>query len=245
MDAARPINAQPPVARRESDLPHNGRGAPSTARPRRDRSGERVGETVVEEHPELRLAIGDHALPSECDAAIVQDAIVSYAHAARYPNAPQIFVAHSTLHDHQLPAQLPGICRSVVALNERVARRLRALGGDVEVVRLRQPVDLDVFTPLVPLVIRPSRVRIPPSSADSSESPAQSGLFVGLHTRRAFGSVTHQTCGWREIAVCGASSRSQVDRTLRPFGGVASSRHRTAYESRGSAHDLAGVRRVR
>jgi len=130
-------------------------------------------------------------------------------------------------------------------LNERVARRLRALGGDVEVVRLRQPVDLDVFTPLVPLVIRPSRVRIPPSSADSSESPAQSGLFVGLHTRRAFGSVTHQTCGWREIAVCGASSRSQVDRTLRPFGGVASSRHRTAYESRGSAHDLAGVRRVR
>jgi len=74
-----------------------------------------VGETVVEEHPELRLAIGDHALPSECDAAIVQDAIVSFAHAARYPNAPQIFVAHSTLHDHQLPAQLPGICRLAVA----------------------------------------------------------------------------------------------------------------------------------
>jgi len=117
-----------------------------------------VGETVVEEHPELRLAIGDHALPSECDAAIVQDAIVSYAHAARYPNAPQVFVAHSTLHDHQLPAQLPGICRSVVALNERVARRLRALGGDVEVVRLRQPVDLDVFAPLVPLRAHAPRV---------------------------------------------------------------------------------------
>ena len=117
-----------------------------------------VGEAVVEEHPELRLAIGDHALPSECDAVIVQDAITSFAHAARYPSAPQVFVAHSTLHDHQLPPQLPGICRSAVALNERVAKRLHALGGGVDVVRLRQPIDLDVFAPLVPLRAQAPRV---------------------------------------------------------------------------------------
>ncbi len=117
-----------------------------------------LGQAVVEEHPELRLAIGEHALPSECDAVVAQDAITSFSHAARYPSTPQLFVAHSTLHDHQLPPQLPGVCRSAVALNERVARRLRALGGDLDVVRLRQPVDLDIFAPLVPLRANAPRV---------------------------------------------------------------------------------------
>jgi hypothetical protein len=40
---------------------------------------------------------------------------------------------------------VPGLTSAVVALNDRVARRLHVLGVTPEVVRLRQPIDLDRF----------------------------------------------------------------------------------------------------
>jgi GT2 family glycosyltransferase len=117
-----------------------------------------LAPAMAEEHPGLRFAVGDDGLPGRCDAILVQDAICAYQLAERLPGTPQVFVAHSTVHDVQLPPQLPGVCAAAVALNERVAERLHAQAVPLPVVRLRQPVDLDVFGPRVPPRPRAERV---------------------------------------------------------------------------------------
>ncbi len=91
--------------------------------------------------------VNEGEMPAECDAALVQDAGVSLQLADRYPDAPQLFVAHSEIFDLQVPPQLDGVVGLIVALNERVASRMRALSSGVEVVRLRQPIDTERFTP--------------------------------------------------------------------------------------------------
>lgn len=89
----------------------------------------------------------DSTLPRNCDAAVVQDAAVAFDLAKRYPEAPQVFVAHSDLFDLQSPPQLADIVDSVVVLNDRVASRARALARTPEIVRLRQPIDVLRFEP--------------------------------------------------------------------------------------------------
>lgn len=103
----------------------------------------------------LRVALGED-LPDRCDAAITQDAGCAYSLAERYPEAPQVFVAHSVRFDFELPPQLPGTVGAVVAMNDHIARRVRAGGLEQRVVRLRQPVDMERFRP--PLAPR-SRAR--------------------------------------------------------------------------------------
>lgn len=100
---------------------------------------------------------GESWLPEDCDAALVQDAGVSLDLASRYPRARQVFVAHSESFDLQLPPQLEGLVTAVVALNDRVADRLRALAVPAPVVRLRQPIDTERFVPGAPLPERPRR----------------------------------------------------------------------------------------
>jgi hypothetical protein len=97
------------------------------------------------------------AIPGELDAAIVQDAAVSYEIADRRPSLPQLFVAHSESFDLQAPPQLGGAVRVVVALNDRVAARMRSFGAEREVARLRQPIDTERFAPRSPLPERPRR----------------------------------------------------------------------------------------
>ena len=87
----------------------------------------------------------------ELDAALAQDAGTSHELAARLPELPQLFVAHSETFDLQLPPQLAGQVGLVVALNDRVARRLRALAVETEIVRLRQPIDVERNTASTPL----------------------------------------------------------------------------------------------
>ena len=130
---------------------------------------------LVEEHPGLRFG----PLPDRCDAVLVQDAICACQLAERYPGTPQVFVAHSTVHDVQLPPQVPGLCPAAVAMNDRVAARLRALAVAPRVARLRQPVDLDVFGPRVPPRARAARVlalgnTCRPSAGRCSTTPAGS-----------------------------------------------------------------------
>lgn len=96
------------------------------------------------------------AIP-ELDAAIVQDAAVSYEIADRRPSLPQLFVAHSESFDLQAPPQFGETVRLVVALNDRVAARMRSFAAEREVVRLRQPIDTERFTPRSPLPERPRR----------------------------------------------------------------------------------------
>jgi hypothetical protein len=95
--------------------------------------------------------IGEGELDREFDAALVQDASVSYTVADRCPAVPQLFVAHSAKFDLQAPPQLPGPVGLVVVLNDRVAARMRSYALELDVVRLRQPIDTEHFTPHAPL----------------------------------------------------------------------------------------------
>jgi hypothetical protein len=86
-------------------------------------------------------------LPTDCDAALVQDSGVSLELASRCPGTPQVFVAHSESFNPQTPPQLDEVVSVVVALNDRVAKRLRSFALEAEVVRLRQPIDTERFVP--------------------------------------------------------------------------------------------------
>ncbi len=103
------------------------------------------------------VVVDETGLPAECDAALVQDAAVSHQLARLLPALPQLFVAHSESFDVQSPPQLEGAVQIAVALNDRVAARLRSLAMAPEVVRLRQPIDTERFTSRNPLSEVPRR----------------------------------------------------------------------------------------
>ena len=90
---------------------------------------------------------GDAELGDDFDAALVQDSAVSFQVADRCPSAPQLFVAHSEIFNLQSPPQMDGSVALVVALNDRILRRLEGFAVKVEVVRLRQPIDTERFFP--------------------------------------------------------------------------------------------------
>src|SRR4051812_29884304 len=97
-------------------------------------------------------------LSSESDALVASDAVSASVLAQRYPASPLVFVASSEIFDFQQPPQVPGAVAAVVALDDRVADRMRALASEPEVIRLRQPVDTDRFRPRAPLHDVPRRV---------------------------------------------------------------------------------------
>jgi hypothetical protein len=96
-------------------------------------------------------------LQAEFDLAIVQDSVVSYELADRCPSTAQIFVGHSDSFAPQGPPQLPGVVAIAIALNDRVEARLRSAGVEVEVTRLRQPIDMQRFRSRGPLPEAPER----------------------------------------------------------------------------------------
>ena len=99
-------------------------------------------------------------LPDGCDAVLAHDAASTCALAARYPGARVVQVAHSDLFDHQLPVVEPGVVDAVVVLSDRIARRVAALPLDVPVVRLRHPVDTELYFALGPLRSPPRRALV-------------------------------------------------------------------------------------
>lgn len=94
------------------------------------------------------------ALDDDVDLLFSQDAVVAHQLADRFPQVPHVFRCCSDVFDFELPPQLPDVVDLVVVLSERYERLVRATGLDVGIVRLRIPVDLDVFSPHVP--IRPA-----------------------------------------------------------------------------------------
>jgi hypothetical protein len=102
------------------------------------------------------IALVDRAgVDAGFDAALVQDAGMSYEVADLCPSTPQLFVCHSSKFDLQAPPQLDGAVGAIVVLNDRVAERMRRLAGEVEIVRLRQPIDTERFIPRGPLAETP------------------------------------------------------------------------------------------
>jgi hypothetical protein len=106
----------------------------------------------------LRVVIGESGLPDTCDALIVQDAVTALTLAERYPSAPQVFVAHAPNLEMWFPPSLPGVVSAVIVLNDRVRSRVEAMAGDHDVVRLRQPIDIQRFGSRDPLPGRPRRL---------------------------------------------------------------------------------------
>jgi len=76
----------------------------------------------------LTVAIGQEALPRSCDAVIAQDAVSSLELAARFPQVPHVFVAHCAHLEMWYPPNLPDVVGAVVVMNDRVRKRLAALG---------------------------------------------------------------------------------------------------------------------
>jgi len=105
----------------------------------------------------LRVATSESELPGEVDGVLVQDTVLALELADRFP-VPQLFVAHGAEHDLAAPPQLPGVTAAIVVMNDRVARRARALAVDSEVVRLRQPIDIERFNVRGPAREVPERV---------------------------------------------------------------------------------------
>jgi hypothetical protein len=101
--------------------------------------------------------VGEGGLPDRADGLLVQDVGMAYALAERWPTLPQVFVAHSPLFDFQLPpmVQVPGSV--VVVLNDRMEALLRGLAAELDVVRLRQPLDMHRMAPRGRMAERPRR----------------------------------------------------------------------------------------
>ncbi len=130
-----------------------------------DRLGHSVAVFAVEPGPGGEVArergvatIDATEINDDFDAALVQDAGVSLLLADRCPAVPQLFVAHSEVFDLQAPPQLNALVGTVVALNDRVANRMRSYATSAQVVRLRQPIDTERFAPRSELPERPERV---------------------------------------------------------------------------------------
>lgn len=116
------------------------------------------GDGGLSEHYGLRALRRPSDLAEAPDRVVVQDAVVAGEVAAAWPDVPQVAVVHSSLHDLQLPANLPTTVAAFVALNDRLARRAEVLAEGRPVHRLTQPVDVGHFTIGPPPASRPRRV---------------------------------------------------------------------------------------
>ena len=99
----------------------------------------------------------DERALTEPDVIYAQDAYVALLLADRFPNTPQAMAIHADEYDLWLPPQLPDMTAAVIALHDRVAKRARAAAVVPEIVRLRQPVDTERFSPRGPLRDPPRR----------------------------------------------------------------------------------------
>ncbi|MEX2447419.1 MAG: hypothetical protein WD404_01585 [Solirubrobacterales bacterium] len=134
-------------------------------------------------------------LDGDYDASLVQDAGVSLQIADRCPGLPQLFVAHSAKFDLQAPPQLDGVVSKIVALNDRVAQRMRSYSSKVDVVRLRQPIDIERFAPRGELPERPRTALLLSNtpSEDRLEMLRRACVTVGLELARLGGPSGHAT----------------------------------------------------
>ncbi len=137
-----------------------------TAAEHLERLGHRVTLTAVELGPMadqarargVRVAEDLEALPHSPDAVLVQDAVTSLELANRFPDTPQLFISHADAIDFQAPPQPAGAVSGVVVFNDRVAERVRGSALEVDVWRLRQPIDVDWFSPTSASHTRPQRL---------------------------------------------------------------------------------------
>jgi hypothetical protein len=95
----------------------------------------------------FNVAAGERDLPERADALLSHDGATAPLLAQRYPEAPLVYVIHSEIFTIDTPPQIPDVASVVVALSDRVARHAAGLAEPVEIVRLRQPIDTQRFSP--------------------------------------------------------------------------------------------------
>lgn len=128
----------------------------------------------------LDLTVGDSDLDvTDVDAAIVQNTAAAYRLAAIGPKLPQVFVIHGLAPFEQPPIALDPP-PPVVVLNDRTLARVRALAAVPEIVRLRQPIDLDQFRPRHPSRPRPQRLVMLGNNLSADRVEALAGLCAEL-----------------------------------------------------------------
>jgi hypothetical protein len=147
------------------------------------------GGCAVARERNLGVALEVDAFEGDFDAAIVQDGAVSHEVFERRPDLAQLFVAHSTIFDLQAPPQLDDAVAAVVALNDRVARRMRNLATEVELVRMTQPIDTQRFVPRASLPDLPRRALLLSNTphADRMQMIESASAEAGLELRRLGG----------------------------------------------------------
>jgi hypothetical protein len=114
-----------------------------------------MAEFAIERGTPVTTDIG--ALDGWAHTALVQDAVLSYRLAERLPEVPQVFRPVSDLYDLRLPPALPGVVSQVVVCSDRLRARVESMAPDLEVHRLRQPVDTERFVPVRPSPSTPRR----------------------------------------------------------------------------------------
>ena len=123
------------------------------------------------------LAVARSGPPAGCDAVLAQDAIAAATLAERFPQARVVQVAHSDLHDHQLPVLLEDVLDAVVVMSDRIAARVAALPLTAPVVRLRQPIDTELYKPRTPIGTRPRRALLLSNYLDGPRCRALTGAW--------------------------------------------------------------------
>lgn len=111
----------------------------------------------------LNLTVGEPPAAladiGEIDAVLAQDAASAYALAHHRPDLRQIFVIHG-LAAFEHPAGVLRPVPPVVVLNDRTGAHAAALACGPEIVRLRQPIDLERYRPRGPSRERARRVLV-------------------------------------------------------------------------------------
>lgn len=103
------------------------------------------GRELVSTHG-LRLQVGDPGDLDRVDAVLAQDAASAYLLADRGPEIRQVFAIHGfAVFEHPPVGMRPP--PTAVVFNDRVGRRVAALASSPEVVRMRQPIDVERFRP--------------------------------------------------------------------------------------------------
>jgi len=117
-----------------------------------------LGEmTEVARASGIVVTADERDLPEEPEVVYAQDSYVALLLADRFSSTPQAMAIHADEYDLWLPPQLPEVTTVVVALHDRVAKRAQAAAVVPEIVRLRQPVDTERFSPRGPLRDPPRR----------------------------------------------------------------------------------------
>ena len=105
----------------------------------------------------IDLVVNEDDLPATCDAVLTQDPVMSLELGARLA-VPQVFVSHGAELDMAAPPQIHGAVAAAVAMNDRVLARLEAMAVGTRRVRLKQPIDMDLFRSRGPLRERAAEV---------------------------------------------------------------------------------------